>query len=400
MMAHQLTEQSVDHGFVPHMNYFKGDGRQVPEWARKHFEDFLKGTDGRLVPDEEREEFLNSYWSHQTYSDITQPPILAMSVLEVHQADYHRGFAMEMIPRLKAFYDYLGRRRADKDGLLRIIHPWESGWDNSQRWDEVIGAEGVERFLIDRRKIRLMSKYKALHWDLDKIIDSRQFLVKPVDFNVLYAKNMECLSRLCELMGDRPGAAEYKERARLVADSIRSAMWDGDKYVDILQAPEGDRLSRVKSAAMFYPMMLAGEARSRHLIHHHLANPDEFSPPDGFMVSTTSLDDPSCDGSEYWRGNVWGIVNFFVHCGVREYLKTRPDDAVASAMAERIRESMFGLLDEAGFYEYFNTKKVDGEPRGYGVPSFGWNGLALFMDREPAFASLCQTMEIAESTES
>ena len=58
MMAHQLTEQSVDHGFVPHMNYFKGDGRQVPEWARKHFEDFLKGTDGRLVPDEEREEFL------------------------------------------------------------------------------------------------------------------------------------------------------------------------------------------------------------------------------------------------------------------------------------------------------------------------------------------------------
>ena len=388
MMAHQTTETSADHGFVPHMNYFHGDGRLVPEWAKEHFQDFLASTDGCLVPREGREKFLTSYWSQESHSDITQPPILAMAVLEVHQADPDRSFAEEMVPKLKAFYDYLARRRADEDGLLRIIHPWESGWDNSQRWDEAIGVEGVERHLIDRRKIRLLSKYKALDWNLDRIVDSRDFLVKPVDFNVLYTKNLDCLAELCEVLGDRSGAKEYNERCGRVVASIRSAMWDGDKYVDILQTPGGDRLSSVKSAAMFYPMMVAGEPRSRHLIHQHLANPEEFAPPKGFMVSTTSLDEPSCDGSQYWRGNVWGIVNFFVHCGLREYLKTAPGDAVARTMAERIRDSMFELLDEADFYEYFHTRKVDEEPRGYGVPSFGWNGLALFMDREPAFGSL------------
>lgn len=396
MMAHQVAEDSADFGFVPHMNYFHVDGRKVPEWAKKHFEQFLNGPDGGMVPAGERQAFLNTYWSHETHSDITQPPILAMAVLEVSRTDPDRSFVEELVPKLKSYYDYLGRRRADEDGLLRIIHPWESGWDNSQRWDVAIGVEGVERALIDRRKIRLFSKYKALKWDLDKIIASRDFLVKPVDFNVLYATNMDCLATLCGLVGDEPGVREYRERSRLVASSIRSAMWDGDKYVDILQTTEGDRLSSVKSAAMFYPMMLDGESRSRHLIHAHLANPDEFNPLDGFMVPTTSLDDPTCDGSQYWRGNVWGIVNFFVHCGVREYLKSEPDDTVAEGIAKRIRDSMFELLDKADFYEYFNTGKVDGEPRGYGVASFGWNGLALFMDRQPAFGL---TTQIAEGTE-
>ena len=156
---------------------------------------------------------------------------------------------------------------------------------------------------------------------------------------------------------------------------------------------DGERALRITMALRLRRRLVG------RLLHQHLANPEEFAPADGFMVSTTSLDDLSCDGSQYWRGNVWGIVNFFVHCGVREYLKTAPGDAVAWAMADRIRDSMFELLDEADFYEYFHTKQVDEQPRGYGVPSFGWNGLALFMDREPAFGSLGKTTEIAEGTE-
>ncbi|MCA9781494.1 MAG: hypothetical protein KC800_32475, partial [Candidatus Eremiobacteraeota bacterium] len=381
MMEFQNTEHPRDYGFVPHMNYFQGDGQEVPTWVMDHFNQFLNGPEGSLVTPDRHDEFRRTYWSGPTHSDITQPPILAMAVLEVCRAVADPSFAREMLPRLKAYYDYLGRRRADSDGLLRIIHPWESGWDNSQRWDDAIGLragrrEVVHRADIDRLKVRLFSKYKALEWDLDRILDLRDFLVKPVDFNTLYAKNLECLSRLCDYAGDDSGAAAYSQLSRKVSSTIFQVMWDGDKYVDIVQSPSGDRISTVKSAAMFYPMMLEGEPYSGRLIHEHLCNPSEFNPPSGYMVPTTSLDDPTFDGAQYWRGNVWGIVNFFVHCGVRKHLEKSSDDQTALGVAAKIRDSMFELLDRADFYEYFHPAQIDGEPRGYGVPSFGWNGLA------------------------
>jgi glycogen debranching enzyme len=400
MFANQdMDPKSKDVGFVPHMNYFFGDGRKVPDWAKKHFQSFLDGPEGKMVPPARHNEFLNNYWSSDVHSDITQPPILGMAVQEVVKATGDKEFAKEMVPKLKAYYDYLHDRRADSDGLVRIIHPWESGWDNSQRWDEAVGVdtskaadvpEGqakVERSSIDVQKIRLVSKYKALDWDLDKILDEKDFQMKPVDFNVLYAKNMESLSKLCDEIGDEAGAEKYAQRSEKAAQSIFENMWDGDKYVDIVQTPEGDHKSEVKSAAMFYPMMLKGEPHSKHLIHNHLANPKEFNPDDGYMVPTTSLDDPTNDGGQYWRGNVWGIVNFFVHSGVKEHLKKNPGDFVAGALAKKSRDSMFELLDQADFYEYFNTQKVkEGDkPEGYGVQSFGWNGLAMFMDKTPAF---------------
>ena len=126
----------------------------------------------------------------------------AMAALELYQANGDLDFLKEIFPALVDYYDYLTRRRADSDGLIRIIHPWESGWDNSQRWDEAIGlgrqTGTVERSSIDDRKMALFSKWKALNWNLEAIFTSGDFSVKPVDFNVLYVKNLECLAVLAE----------------------------------------------------------------------------------------------------------------------------------------------------------------------------------------------------------
>lgn len=384
VFAHQTWDPAnKDHGFVPHMNYFHGDGRDVPDWAVPHFESFLESTD--LVPADRRSEFLSTYWSSPVHSDITQPPILAMAAAELHEATGDTEFLTSMLPKLSAYYDYLHDRRADSDGLVRIIHPWESGWDNSQRWDEPVGLgrqEGpTSRAEIDRRKMHLFSVYKALDWDLDAILERGEFQAKPVDYNVLYAKNMECLGKLYEAAGDGEKAALYKGRAEDVKQAIFEKMWDGDKYCDLL---EGDRRSPVKSAAMFYPMMLEGEPHGRELIANHLANPDEFNPPGGLSVPTTSLDDPSQEGDNYWRGNVWVIVNFFVRCGLEEHLKRHPGDLLARSMSERVRSSTFEALHRGDFFEYFNPEAGD-SVEGFGVPSFGWNGLAVLMNKTPAF---------------
>ncbi len=381
-----LDPRDKDYGFVPHMNYFRGDGREVPEWAKMYLEKFLAGPEGDLIPASKRAEFVNTYWSNPNHSDITQPPILAMAVEEVYRATGDKVFLHEMLPKLSAYYDYLERRRADSDGLLQIIHSWESGWDNSQRWDEAYGlprTAPVERSKVDERKLHLFALYKAVDWDLDRIKQLGGFLVKPVDFNVLYAVNLESLARLFREIGDKAKAEEYSKRADSVRQAVFDKMWDGDKYCDIICKPDGEKLSQVKSAAMFYPLMLDDEPHGKDLIARHLANPHEFNPEGGYSIPTTSMDDPTLDKDQYWRGNIWLIVNFFVHAGLQKYLKHHPGDLLARALDNKIRESGFEVLDKSGFCEYFNPDQE--HPTGHGVPSFGWNGLVKFMDQEPAF---------------
>jgi glycogen debranching enzyme len=400
VFAHQNTNKvSKDFGFVPHMNYFHEDGQKLPEWAREHLKRFLDSIEGRqMVPQPRRTDFMQTYWSSPVHSDITQPPIVGMAALEVLDATQDKEFAKEMLPSLTAYYDYLHDRRADNDGLLRIVHPWESGWDNSQRWDVPVGlgkqTGSVKRSRLDEKKMRLFCKYKALDWSLDKIFESEEFSVKPVDFNALYVKSMECVAKVCEALSDTKQATRYRKRATQVKEAIFEKMWDGDKYTDLVAKNGEESLSSVKSAAMFYPMMLGGEPRSGELISRHLSNPDEFNPENGYSVPTTSLDDPSVPknlledpNDHYWRGNIWVIVNFFVRCGVEQHLKNKPDDLLARSMSEKIRTSTFEALHRADFFEYFHPIPAKGEMhgQGFGVPSFGWNGLATFMNKKPAF---------------
>jgi uncharacterized SAM-binding protein YcdF (DUF218 family)/tetratricopeptide (TPR) repeat protein len=361
-------------GMVGHMNYFRGDANVAPAGSRPFFERFLQTPEGAEIPQAERKRFTETYWSGTQRSDITQPPVLAMAVEEVLAADPDMEFLREMLPKLKAHYDYLAARRdPDDDGLISIIHPWESGWDNSQRWDVLLEVEDPsQKSSYDTRKMRLVSLYKRVGWNLDEIFEMDEFQAEPVDFNVLYSLNLSSLARLYDRVGDFQSARLYSARAAKTRRAIFSEMWDGDKYVDLL-GRQGTP-STVKSAAMFYPMMLDGEPHGRRLVEQHLLNPSEFHTPYG--LPTTSLDHPHFDGNEYWRGNVWINVNYFVWSGLQKLSSENPDYEPAKKAAAHLKDSAFKLLDEGGFYEFFNPE--DG--RGFGAKTFGWNGLVRLMD--------------------
>src|SRR5205807_8389527 len=70
-----------------------------------------------------------------------QPPVHATAVWRLHQVAADDGFLEEMLPRLRAWHDYLYRARdLEGDGLVAIHHPWESGMDNSPAWDGALAA--------------------------------------------------------------------------------------------------------------------------------------------------------------------------------------------------------------------------------------------------------------------
>ncbi len=225
---------------------------------------------------------------------------------------------------------------------------------------------------IGERKMEVFLQHKLLGWNEEKIFERDLFNVEPVDFNVLYAQNMESLARLCTAAGDAEGAKRYGDRAAATRQAIFSLMWDGDKYVDLIG--KAHRRSPVKSAAMFYPMMLEGEPHGRHLVQEHLANAREFDVT--FGVPTTSVDHPRFRGGQYWRGNVWLNVNTFIWQGLQQHLAEDPDFDLARTMAAKVKDASFALLDRGGFCEYFDPETGEG----HGAESFGWNGIVRLME--------------------
>jgi len=367
-----MANQEPD-GFVPHMNYFRGDGKKLPEHDRKIYAKFLDSPDGAGYPESKRAEFSTTFWTKDDHSDITQPPIVGMAVEEVYKATGDKAYVREMLPGLKGYYNYLhDKRDPDGDNLISIIHPWESGWDHSQRWDETIGVTQGDKPHIGEKKLNVLLNNKMRNWDLDEIFEADKFNVEPVDFNVLYAVNMESLSRLCGEVGDKEGEKMYKSRAEDTKKAIFEKMWDGDKYVDL--SGKAEKKSGVKSAAMFYPMMLDGEPHGMELVEKHLMNPKEFNVK--YPIPTTSVDHPLYRPDEYWRGNVWQNVNYFVWKGLQKLLEKNPDYVPAKMMAARIKDASFELLDKFGYSEYFDPLKGGG----HGAKTFGWNGIVRLME--------------------
>src|SRR5690606_14959826 len=73
-------------------------------------------------------------------SGIVQPPVHAMAAWRAHLAEPDHGFLARIYPRLVAQQEFLRTQRRGIDGLISIVHPWESGMDNSPCWDLPLNA--------------------------------------------------------------------------------------------------------------------------------------------------------------------------------------------------------------------------------------------------------------------
>ena len=88
-------------------------------------------------------------------SAICQPPVHAIALARVRELAARRGpevlgevddAIIDLYPRLVAWHRWLHTARdPEGTGLVTILHPWESGLDNSPRWDAALAAVALDR---------------------------------------------------------------------------------------------------------------------------------------------------------------------------------------------------------------------------------------------------------------
>ena len=325
-------------------------------------------------------------------SGVTQPPLLATAVrrLVVRDPSPKQGkeFAQEMVPPLLAWHRWLHRKRGDQHGIPCLIHPWESGTDNSPRWQPVFDHIKTSDMPAYQRRdtvhvaqherpvphdyelfVHLIDAGRRTKWSDRFLLAASPFLVQDVMFTSILQRADTDLVWLLEQLGEDP--SEVIGWQRQVREAFDARFWhDGAGRYQDLDLRRGGPIT-VNTCATFMPLYggLASPEQARRLVEDHLNNPAEYAPGESLQhaVPTTAADDPAFEARRYWSGPVWLITNWLIWQGLLDY--------GYQAEAARLRQDSLSLLQH-GFAEYFDPR--NGHPAG--TTDFSWTAaLALEM---------------------
>ena len=145
-------------------------------------------------------------------SGITQPPIAASILKLILDKTEFSSSEMErilnLIKKTKKYLEWFCKYRDPNDtGLVSILHPWESGTDNSPLWDFPLSKILIEENLEYKRRdldvsssdvrplkrdydcyITLLNQFRNEKYNPEKLYDISMFNVADIGFNSLFLK--------------------------------------------------------------------------------------------------------------------------------------------------------------------------------------------------------------------
>jgi hypothetical protein len=229
-------------------------------------------------------------WHSAGRSDITQPPMYghALRVLAA------RGFHVDhLYDRATAALRHLFEQRRDPvSGMIRVLHPWESGCDDSPRWDGWDSRSFSER-RWNRRKRELV---RSIALREGAASSNPQFEIASAGFSALVAFNAQ---ELAALTGD----AELLGSATALADAI-DARWVDERrtWSDVRLRGPANRASAGTLDGLFAALVSEDE-RHVEAAFAELFEARRFWRPYG--PAGAAADEPAYEPSRYWRGDAW-----------------------------------------------------------------------------------------------
>jgi Trehalase len=313
-------------------------------------------------------------------SGITQPPFVASAVHALWKAgdpQQYRANLQKLFPKMLAWHRWFAQiRDPGGEGLAVIVHPWESGRDNSPEWDapaqkiDISAVGPYERRDTDHldasmrptkldydRYYALLQFGRSLGWNQRRIGRESPFRVVDVGTTMILQRANRDLLELAETLGETAAADELRQR---IATAERGISWLWNAEVGAYCSRDvitGQSSATVTSASFlsFYAG-IRDEARDRRLLLHL----ERIAQRVKYLLPSLDPDDPRFDSVRYWRGPVWAVINFLVGSGLSA--------AGHDSWGERIRGDTRELIGQEGMYEYFCP--VTG--RGVGGDDFSW----------------------------
>ncbi|MFC6017900.1 hypothetical protein ACFP2T_16995 [Plantactinospora solaniradicis] len=330
-------------------------------------------------------------------SGIVQPPVHAIGAWTVYRCAPGDAAAEELrwlYPRLVAQQEYLATaRNVGGAGLSAIVHPWESGLDNSPSWDEALAAVPVAPDVLRRYARRdnqvVASDHRPTDDDYARYLTialsyreggyrdadlgmRHPFLVECPGFNALRGAAELALARIAEVVGADP--AVHRARAASITRLLVDRLFDPQTGMFHPLDVRTGRRNPARCVNGLLPLILPGLPAAQVASLVAVLESDRFGISARMPVPSYDRSAADFDPFRYWRGPVWFNINWLLRRGLRAHGQVE--------LAGLVRTALLDLVRGSGYYEYFHP----GNAAGIGSPAFSWTAaltLDLLADPDP-----------------
>ena len=347
----RLLKFQREDGWIPHMIYHQG---RLPWFTQIERSLFKKE-------------------SQKFHSSHTQPAVIAQAVEAINDPDWTK----KVLPALIKFYNYfIEKQDPDRDGLISICHPHESGRDTSPEFD-------FYRWRVKRKHppwlssnliwhhlfvLKLEWEYKKLDWDIQKIWERDLFNVEDLMFHCIWVDGLRSLERLIE--GSQ--SSDIKSLADRAENAVYELCWHKKDRIFYSLDSKNQKIKRLTISNLF-PLILDNLPAEMHqsLVERLTNHKDsgEFWTP--YPVPSTAKSDPEFDpGSGFycnWQGPTWINMNWFI---LRGLIKHGYRD-----LAKEITQKTWEMVEREGFWEFYNP--FIGKGLRKLSQNFGWSTLVV-----------------------
>jgi hypothetical protein len=333
-------------------------------------------------------------------SGITQPPLLAIATQIVGQKlnePERLAWYKEMLPPIIAYHRWLYEERDPGDeGLVVLVHPWETGLDTTPPWMNVLETSVMPKWIkvlrssglhkvgqIFRKDIRFVpenqrtSNIEALalfmaqfnlkkkRYDNKEIFKKLEFAVQDLTYNCILVRANDALVNMAkETVFDLP--AKLVNSMAKTPDAVNSLCWNGETKQYYSRNYIAKELIKVPTIASFMPLYAKCVPVDRiPPIIASLTCPAEYGTL--FPIPSVPVNSTWFKPKKYWQGPSWVNTNWFIVNGLNFYEQ--------KLEASNLYESTVKMVEKSGFFEYFDS--LTGE--GAGADKFSWTA-ALIID--------------------
>jgi putative isomerase len=241
-------------------------------------------------------------------SDRSEPPVGSITVLGIYQRFHDRWFLREAFAPLLRWNLWWAKTR-DVQGYLA----WGSDGDNTPAdLDDTARGTRAGAILesgLDNSPMYDDATYNATTHTLE---------FADVGLMSMYIADCDALATIADELGETAAATEIRHRATRYRARL-ATLWDNNAGIFLNKDLHTDQFSSRLSPTNFYPLLAkaATPQQAEVMIKTHLLNPKEFWGE--WIIPSIARDDPAFKDQNYWRGRIWGPMNYLVYLGLRNY---------------------------------------------------------------------------------
>jgi Mannosylglycerate hydrolase MGH1-like glycoside hydrolase domain len=244
-------------------------------------------------------------------SDRSEPPVGAITVLGLYQ-HFHdkadRWFLEETFAPLLSWNRWWAANR-DIDGYLT----WGSDGDNAPpNLDDA--AKGTRGGAILESGLDNSPMYDDVVYNEA----SHKLQFADVGLMSLYIADCDALATIADTLGETAASQELRQRAERYRSKL-ATLWNPEAGIFLNKDLATGKFSPRLSPTNFYPLLAkaATPQQAERMINDHLLNPKEFW--GDWVIPSIARNDPAFNDQQYWRGRIWGPMNYLVYLGLQKY---------------------------------------------------------------------------------